>query len=281
MEHFRLQPSKFKPYGESVFYPVLFIARLLTALRVSLVIYRLSRAPEKRVFNIETGLSRDAAALIEQVKNEMDRREITVDKIGTIDNISTILSTFESIYLPMTNGKKFVEMETQAGGQLTDKVGDVDLILKETLSGIGIPPALLGYEQDIESKATLAQQNVKFARAIIQMQKLISRSMSSMYYKVCQLTEPSMINLVRLTTAVALKPPRALMLERLAEIVEEVDKLVESMTKYGYPQDKIVNYFLGDIIDAETFQLKQVEEKAKKAILGGGEGGEEEKKGGF
>jgi len=280
MEHFKNMPSKYKPYGETIFDPVLFVARLMTAMRVSLVIYRLSRAPEKRVFQIETGLNRDAAQLIEMVKTEMDRREITVDKIGTIDSISTILSTFESIYLPMTHGKEWVRMDTQQGGQLTDKVEDVNLILKELISGMGIPPALLGYEQDIESKATLAQQNVKFARAIIQIQKTFSHSLSNLYYKIVRMTEPSLLNVCKLTTAAALKPPRSLMVERLAELVEGVEKMSETFSNLGFPKEKLIQYFIGDLFDPDTIERQRIEEKAKKKILKSAEEEGEEGEGG-
>jgi len=272
---FKLLPSKFSPYGESVFYPVLYTARLMTALRTSLVIYRLSRAPEKRVFNIETGLSRDASALIEEVKAEMNRREITIDKLGTIDSMSSILSTFESIYLPMVNGKKFVEMETQAGGQLTDKVEDINLILKELLSGIGIPPALLGYEQDIESRATLAQQNVKFARQIIQIQKDISHSLTKLILGIYVMVNPKTYNQAKASMRLTLKPPRTLMLEKIAELVDQVDKLVETLGKWDYPVEKIVTYFLGDIIDPTTMQMAGIEKRMREKILGTKEGGEE------
>jgi len=278
LQHFKLLPSKFDPYGESIFYPVLFTAKLLTTLRGALVIYRLSRAPERRVFNIETGLSRDAAAIIEQVKNEMDRREVTIDDLGSIDTISSMTSTFESIYLPMTNGKKFIELETMQGGQLADKVEDINFVLKEVLSGLGIPPALLGYEADIESKSTLSQQNIKFARSIIQIQKLLSQYFTNLYLMTVEITEPEMINLVTMTTAVALKPPRSLMLAGLTEMAEELDKLVDTFKKLEYPVERIISYYFGDIMEPEILEQYRVQARAEKQILAAGdeedEGGE-------
>jgi|GEM_PF-2003477 len=272
MVHFKLEPSQFGDYGESVLQPILFTGSLLTALRLALVIYRLARAPEKRVFNIETGLTKDAADLIEQVKSEFDRREVTVDKLGTVDSISSIVSSFESIYLPMNNGKKFVEMDVVSGGQLADKVEDANFILKELLSGLGIPPALLGFERQEEAKSSLSQQNIMFARTIVGQQKQLSHYLTELFLKVVKITHPGLYVSAKTLMSVVLKPPRALMLESLSAMADEVDKLVGVFEHLNLPTENFVQFYLGDVVDPEWLKMYQFKEKLDKEMSTKSEG---------
>lgn len=266
MVHFKLEPSQYGTYGESIFQPILTTGTLLTALRMALVIYRLARAPEKRVVNIETGLTKDAASLIEQVQSEFDRREVTVDKLGTVDSISSIVSSFETVYLPMTNGKKFVEMDVLAGGQLADKVEDANFILKEVLSGLGIPPEILGFERHEEAKSSISQQNVMFARTIVGIQKQASTYLTELFLKITAIVAPDLYLQAKSMMKVVLKPPRALMLESLSQMADEVEKLASVFQKLKLPTESFVKFYLGDIIDPEWLKMYQFKEELEQTI---------------
>jgi hypothetical protein len=133
---------------------------------------------------------------------------------------------------------------------------------------MGIPPALLGYEQDIESKSTLTQQNVKFARQIIQCQKDLSHSLTKLVLSIYAMVNIKTYNQAKESIRITLKPPRALMLEKIAELVDQMNTLVEHLGKWGYPTDKIINYFLGDILDPSLLKIATTEKNIHDKLLG-------------
>lgn len=149
MQHFRLDTSKYYPYGESIFDCVLFQCRLYMALQTALTTKRINACSDKRFINIEMGLPRDAAQLVERMKDAITKKKISVGSLGNIDTIPSQISTFETIYLPQKDGKKFIEIDHQQWGG--DPSSDADQ-LKQMRDGIignlGVPAAYLNIEEN-------------------------------------------------------------------------------------------------------------------------------------
>lgn len=173
--HFRLLGNdNFLPYGSSIIEPARRIWRQLILIEDAMLVYRIVRSPERRVFKIDVGnIPPDQVeAYIEKVKTAMKRQQITDPDTGRVDLRYNPLSVDEDYFLPV-RGDRSSDISTLAGGQFTGDIDDVQYIQNKLFGALKIPKAYLSYESDVGSKATLAQQDVRFARTIDRIQKIV------------------------------------------------------------------------------------------------------------
>ncbi len=172
--HFRLLGNDaYLPYGSSVLEPARRIWRQLILIEDAMLVYRIVRSPERRVFHIEIANTppEQVDAFIEQVKTQMKRNTIVDSSTGRVDLRYNPLSVEEDYFLPKRGEQKSV-IDTLAGGQFTGDIEDVQYIQSKMFAAIKIPRAYLGYEENLGSKATLAQEDVRFAKTIQRIQEL-------------------------------------------------------------------------------------------------------------
>ncbi len=172
--HFRLLGNDaYLPYGSSVLEPARRIWRQLILIEDAMLVYRIVRSPERRVFHIEIANTppEQVDAFIEQVKTQMKRNTIIDSETGRVDLRYNPLSVEEDYFLPK-RGEQKSQIDTLAGGQFTGDIEDVQYIQSKMFSAIKIPRAYLGYEDQLGSKATLAQEDVRFSRTIQRVQEL-------------------------------------------------------------------------------------------------------------
>ena len=149
MCHWRLNADLFDPYGESIFECVNFDCRLLIALKTATTIKRLTYATDKRMISVETGLPRDAKNIIESIKEGLSKRKISVDTMGSIDNIPSQIPTFETIYVPMRDGKKFVEFDKMEWGMNpAEDIEPLKFLRDNIVANLGVPAPYLGLEEN-------------------------------------------------------------------------------------------------------------------------------------
>ncbi len=172
--HFRLLGNDaYLPYGSSVLEPARRIWRQLILIEDAMLVYRIVRSPERRVFHIEIANTPpdQVDAFIEQVKTQMKRNTIVDSTTGRVDLRYNPLSVEEDYFLPKRGEQQSV-IDTLAGGQFTGDIEDVQYIQSKMFAAIKIPRAYLGYEDQLGSKATLAQEDVRFSRTIERIQGL-------------------------------------------------------------------------------------------------------------
>jgi len=172
--HFRLLGNDaYLPYGSSVLEPARRIWRQLILIEDAMLVYRIVRSPERRVFHIELGNTPadQVDSFIEQVKTQMKRNTIVDPQTGRVDLRYNPLSVEEDYFLPK-RGEMRSQIDTLAGGQFTGDIEDVQYIQGKMFAAIKIPRAYLGYEDQLGSKATLAQEDVRFAKTISRIQEL-------------------------------------------------------------------------------------------------------------
>jgi len=178
--HFRLLGNdNFMPYGSSVVEPARRIWRQLILIEDAMLIYRIVRSPERRVFRIEIGMVKpeDVDTEMEQVKTRLKRSQIIDSTTGRVDLRYNPLSVDEDYFIPVRNGHGS-EIDTLPGGQFTGDIEDVEYIQNKLFAALKIPKAYLGYEGDVGSKATLAQEDVRFSRTIQRIQKIVLSELS-------------------------------------------------------------------------------------------------------
>jgi hypothetical protein len=172
--HFRLLGNDaYLPYGTSILEPARRIWRQLILIEDAMLVYRIVRSPERRVFHIELGNTppEQVDAFIEQVKTQMKRSTVVDPSTGRVDLRYNPLSVEEDYFLPK-RGEQRSQIDTLAGGQFTGDIEDVQYIQGKMFAAIKVPRAYLSYDADIGSKATLAQQDVRFAKTIERIQRL-------------------------------------------------------------------------------------------------------------
>lgn len=173
--HFRLLGNdNFLPYGSSIIEPARRIWRQLILIEDAMLVYRIVRSPERRVFKIDVGnVPPDQIdQFMENVKTKLRRNQIVDPSTGRVDLRYNPLSVDEDYFIPV-RGDKSSDITTLPGGQFTGDIDDVQHIQNKLFAALKVPKAYLGYEAELGSKATLSQQDVRFARTIERIQKLV------------------------------------------------------------------------------------------------------------
>ncbi len=176
VSHFRLLGNDaFLPYGSSVLEGARRIWRQLILIEDAMLVYRVIRSPERRVFYIDVGNipPENVADYLEQAQSSLKRNAVVNKTTGQVDLRYNPLSVDEDYFLPVRGGDTGTRIDTLAGGSNTTAIEDVEYIQKKLFAALKIPKAYLGYDEDIGAKATLAQEDIRFSRTIQRIQKTI------------------------------------------------------------------------------------------------------------
>jgi len=176
MAHFRiLGNDKHAPYGTSVLEPARRIWRQLTLLEDAMMAYRIVRAPERRVFKIDVGNipPQDVEQYMQKVMTQMKRHQVTDPKTGRIDLRYNPLSIEEDYYIPI-RGASNTDITNLPGGAMTATIEDVKYLRDKLFSALKVPQSYLTMGDGAqEDKTTLAQKDIRFARTIQRLQRVV------------------------------------------------------------------------------------------------------------
>jgi hypothetical protein len=174
--HFRLLGNdNFLPYGYSILEPARRPWRQLILMEDAVMVYRIVRSPERRVFYIDVGniAPQDVEKYMERVKTQLKRNQVINSETGRVDLRYNPMSTDEDYFIPVRGSDSSSKIETLPGGQFTGDIEDLQYIQNKLFAALKIPKSYLGYEQDISSKATLSQEDVRFSRTIQRIQRVL------------------------------------------------------------------------------------------------------------
>lgn len=152
VSHFRLLGNDaFLPYGSSVLESARRIWRQLILMEDAMLVYRVIRAPERRVFYIDVGNIPPA-----EIENYMEqavtslKRQPAIDKTtGKMDYRYNPYAVDEDYYLAVRGGEGGTKIETLPGGVNATAIEDVEYIQKKLFAALKIPRAYLGYDEDV------------------------------------------------------------------------------------------------------------------------------------
>ena len=176
ISHFRLLGNDmFLPYGSSVIEPARRIWRQLILIEDAMLVYRVVRAPERRVFYIDVANipTDDVPTYMEEQKRQLRTSQVVDRETSRVDLRYNPLSVDEDYFIPVRGGDTGTKIDTLQAGQNTGTVEDVAYIQKKLFASLKIPRAYLGYDEMLSSKATLAQEDIRFSRSISVIQKTI------------------------------------------------------------------------------------------------------------
>ena len=173
--HFRLaNDSNFLPYGKSMVEATRKIWKQLTLMEDAMLIHRIMRAPSKRVFKIDIGNipPNEVDNYMQRIINKMKKTPILDEKTGEYNLRYNIQNLTEDFFLPVRGGDSGTEISELSGIDY-DSTEDVEYLKNKLLSSLRIPKAFLGFDENVGGKATLAAEDVRFARTIERIQRII------------------------------------------------------------------------------------------------------------
>jgi len=173
--HFRLlTDSNFLPYGKSMLEGARKVWKQLTLLEDAMIIHRIMRAPEKRVFKIDIGNipPNEVDGYIQRIANQMKKVPYIDERTGDYNLKFNLMNMIEDYYLPVRGGQSGTQIDPLPGMEFTG-IDDVEYLRNKMMAGLKVPKAFLGYEEGISGKGTLAAEDVRFARTIERIQRII------------------------------------------------------------------------------------------------------------
>ena len=173
--HFRLiSDSNFLPYGKSMLEGARRVWKQLSLMEDAMLIHRIMRAPEKRIFKLDVGNLPPAEIdpFMEKIMNKIKKIPYLDERTGDYNLRFNLNNMVEDFYLPVRGGDSGTSIETLPGMEFTG-TEDIEYIRNKMMAALKIPKAFLGYEEGISGKATLAAEDVRFSRTIGRLQRII------------------------------------------------------------------------------------------------------------
>jgi len=173
--HFRLLSDvNYLPYGRSYIEPGRKLFKQYMLMEDAMLVHRIVRAPEKRIFYIDIGNIPPA-----EVENFMQKTISTMKRTPYVDQQTgeynlkyNMQNMLEDFYLPVRGGESSTKIDTTPGMQY-DGIADVEYLRNKLFAALKIPKAFLGYDENTDGKATLAAEDIRFARTIERIQRII------------------------------------------------------------------------------------------------------------
>ena len=172
--HFRLLTnSMYLPYGVSYLNAARRHWRMLSLMEDMMLIYRLERSIERRVYKIFVGAIDDADVgnYVEQIANEFKRTPIIDPVTGQLDLRKNILGIDQDIFLPVRSEDAPTPIDTLSAGQNITALDDIKFIQNKVLTALRIPKTFLNFEEAAGDGKNLALMDVRFARTINRIQQ--------------------------------------------------------------------------------------------------------------
>ena len=173
--HFRLaNDSNFLPYGKSMIESTRKIWKQLTLMEDAMLIHRIMRAPSKRVFKIDIGNipPNEVDNYMQRIINKMKKTPFMDESTGEYNLKYNMQNLTEDFFMPVRGGDSGTEISELSGIDY-DSTEDIEYLKNKLLASLRVPKAFLGFDENVGGKATLAAEDVRFARTIERIQRII------------------------------------------------------------------------------------------------------------
>jgi hypothetical protein len=173
--HFRLlSDSNFLPYGKGIIEGARRVWKQVSLMEDAMLIHRIMRAPEKRIYKVDIGNipPNEVDQYMEKLITKTKKVPYIDEKTGDYNLRFNLWNMVEDIYLPVRGNDSGTSIEPLSGMEFTG-IDDIEYLRNKMMAALKIPKAFLGYEEDLSGKATLAAEDVRFARTIQRVQKFI------------------------------------------------------------------------------------------------------------
>jgi hypothetical protein len=175
MAHFRMVSDvNYLPYGRAYIEPARKLFKQYTLMEDAMLIHRIARAPEKRIFYVNVGAipPNEVEAFMQKTISNMKRTPYMDEKTGEYNLKYNMQNMLEDFYIPVRGNDSATKIDTTPGLSY-DGIQDVEYLRDKLFAALKIPKAFLGYDENVEGKATLAAEDIRFARTIDRIQRIV------------------------------------------------------------------------------------------------------------
>lgn len=273
--HFRLTGDvNYLPYGRSYLEPGRKLFKQYTLIEDAMLIHRITRAPERRTFYVNVGAipPNEVENYIQRMISKMKKTPLIDPNTGQYNLKYNQQNLLEDFFIPVRGNDQTTRIDTAKGLEY-NAIDDVQYFREKLFAALKIPKAFMGYEKDLTGKATLAAEDIRFARTIERIQRIIVSELTKIglvHLYAHGYTNESAANFTLSLT----NPSIIYEQERIALFKEKVELAKSAMEGNLLPKDYIYDKIfqfsedqyaeLEDLIVEDKkkgFRLKQIEEE--------------------
>ena len=173
--HFRLlTDANYLPYGRSFIEPARKTYKQYTLMKDAMLLHRITRAPEKRVFTVNVGNipPNEVDGYMQKIIQKMKKTPYIDQQTGDYNLRYNLQNMMEDFYLPTRGNDTATKIDTIKGLEY-NAIEDVNFLRDEMLAALKVPKAFFGFEKDLTGKATLAAEDIRFARTVERIQRIV------------------------------------------------------------------------------------------------------------
>ena len=241
--HFRLiSDVNYLPYGRSYIEPARKLYKQYALMEDAMLIHRIVRAPEKRIFYINVGSipPNEVENFMQKTISTMKRTPLMDSKTGEYNLNYNMQNIMEDFYIPVRGNDQATKIDTTKGLDYA-AIEDVEYLREKLFAALKVPKAFMGYDENLSGKATLAAEDIRFGRTIDRLQRILISEL----YKIALVhlyaqgyRDEQMTNFeLQLTT-----PSIIYDQEKIALMKEKVDLASQIMENKLLPTDWIYNH---------------------------------------
>ena len=178
--HFRLlTDSNYLPYGRSFLEPARKVFKQLMLMEDAMLIHRIMRAPEKRVFYINIGNTDPdkVEQFMSDTANKMKKTPYIDQQTGDYNLKFNVQNMTEDFFIPIRGNDASTRIDTTKGLDY-DGTSDIEYLKAKMMAALKIPKPFLGYEEGVEGKSTLAGMDIRFARTVERIQRILESELT-------------------------------------------------------------------------------------------------------
>jgi len=241
--HFRLLSDvNYLPYGRSYLEPGRKLFKQYSLMEDAMLIHRIVRAPEKRIFYINVGSipPNEVENFMQKTISTMKRTPFMDQKTGEYNLKYNMQNVMEDFYIPIRGNDQATKIDTTKGLEYA-AIEDVEYLREKLFAALKVPKAFMGYDENLSGKATLAAEDIRFGRTIDRIQRILISEL----YKIALIhlyaqgyRDEQMTNFeLDLTT-----PSIIYDQEKIALMKEKVDLAAQMMENKMFPTDWIYEH---------------------------------------
>ncbi len=173
--HFRLlADANYLPYGKSFLEGARKTFKQYSLIKDAMLLHRIARAPEKRIFTVNVGNlpSNEVDSYMQKLQQKVKKTPFIDQQTGDYNLKYNMMNLMEDFYIPIRGNDQSTKIDTLKGLEY-NAIEDVNFLRDEMLSALKVPKAFFGFEKDLTGKATLAAEDIRFARTVERIQRIV------------------------------------------------------------------------------------------------------------
>jgi len=179
--HFRLLGDDRRlPYGTSMLEKARRIWKQLLLSEDAMLIYRVTRAPERRIFKIFVGNidEQDVPSYVNKIADNFKRSPVIDQNTGQIDTRYNQMAQDQDYFIPVRDANAPSPIDTLPGATNLSEIADIQYLQKKLFTALRVPKPFLGFEEANGEGKNLALQDIRFARTINRIQQAMLQELN-------------------------------------------------------------------------------------------------------